>query len=258
MRCRSGAPAVLLLVEYDGGAFYGYQRQREGPSVQSVLEEAWRGLTGGGVRLTASGRTDRGVHARGLLVLARGERLNVPVERLPEALSAHLPPEVAVRAAWPVPASFHPRRHVLGKRYRYRILEGRVRSPWERGRVWHLGRRLDLVAMRRAARRLVGRHDFAAFASEAGSRRDTVRHVRSIRISRRGEVVEVEVEGDGFLYNMVRAMVGSLVEVGRGRFPPEWVGEVLRSRDRRRAGRTAPAEGLVLVEVLPLLERVRG
>lgn len=250
-----GGRTVLLVVEYDGASLVGYQRQREGPSAQSLLEEACRRVAGVAPRLVASGRTDRGVHAGGLLVKATFRRLNVPLDRLPAALSAHLPAEVAVIAAFEAPADFHPRRDVLRKTYRYRLLERPIRSPLERARAWQLAYRLDLVAMRRAARWLVGCHDFAAFATDAASKEDTVRTVSRVLVRRCGDIIEIDVEGGGFLYNMVRAIVGSLVEVGRGRRPAEWLRGVLDGRDRRAAGPTAPPHGLMLLNVQPDLRR---
>lgn len=258
---RAGERTILLIVEYDGTGLVGYQKQAGGESVQSLLEKAGEALTGEKPALTASGRTDAGVHAQGLIVRAVFARLNVPVERLPAALSAHLPEGIAVVDAFSVPVDFHPRKHCIRKVYRYRLLERSIRAPLERKRAWHIGHGLDLYAMRRAARFLVGRHDFAAFATEAATKEDTVRNVFVLRIRRLGDALEIDTEGDGFLYNMVRAIAGSLVEVGRGRFPPEWIKEVLESRDRGRAGPTAPPHGLTLIRVVavpPILLSEQG
>lgn len=248
---------MVLVVEYAGEGMLGWQKQSEKPTVQGLLEEAFRNLGAKGVSLLASGRTDSGVHARTLLARARTAVLNVPVEKLPKALSAHLPGGVAVVAAFPASADFHPIRDSLRKTYRYTLLERPVRPALET-RVWHVGGPLDVAAMRRGARYLRGRHDFSAFATDAAEKKDTERTVFSIRISRNEDLVFIDVEGDGFLYNMVRAIAGSLVEIGRGRYGPEWIMEVLEGRDRSRGGPTAPARGLTLMRVIPDVRMLRS
>jgi tRNA pseudouridine38-40 synthase len=240
--------AIRLLLEYDGAAFFGWQRQGGRPTVQAALEEAVRRVTGRRSPVVASGRTDAGVHAAGQVALFR-TRARLPAERFRDALNAHLPPEVSVRESAEVDGRFHPMRNVVSKIYHYGIINRRARPALDRGRAWWVAAPLDVAAMRRAARRLVGRHDFRSFATEAAFRKDTVRTVRSLRLRRSGERIVVEVEGKGFLYNMVRAIAGTLVEVGRGKIKPAEVGRILAAKDRRRAGPTAPAHGLCLMSV---------
>ncbi|MBN1809949.1 MAG: tRNA pseudouridine(38-40) synthase TruA [Planctomycetes bacterium] len=239
---------LLLVVEYDGSGFLGSQRQKNGETVQSALETAMHRLTGEEVRAVFSGRTDSGVHGEGMLV-AVDTASTVPDDAFHLALNSHLSPEVAVVSAREVAGDFHPRRAASGKVYRYSILNRPARSPLERRRAWHVQVPLDLPSMREAARRLPGTRDFRCFASEADRKKNTVRTLWAVRVRRERDVIRMDFEGKGFLYNMVRAMAGTLVEVGRGKYPPEWVEEVLDSRDRGRAGQTAPAEGLVLVRV---------
>jgi tRNA pseudouridine38-40 synthase len=240
---------ILLTIEYDGVSLFGSQRQREGPTVQSLVEEAVEKITGERAELTFSGRTDRGVHGAGMLAVFQTASA-IPAERFPLALSACLPPEVAVTSAREMPADFHPRKAAKGKLYRYRILNRPVRSPHERDTAWHVAMPLDVMAMREAARHFVGTKDFRSFTAEAALKENTVRTLTALRIRREGDIIVIDVEGEGFLHNMVRAIVGSLVEVGRGKEPPGWVLEVLEARDRRKAGPTAPPQGLSLIRVL--------
>lgn len=240
---------ILLTIEYDGADLFGSQRQREGPTVQSLVEEAVEKITGKRVELIFSGRTDRGVHGVGMLAAFQTTSA-IPAERFPLALSACLPPEVAVTSAREMPADFHPRKAAKGKLYRYRILNRPTRSPHERGKTWHVAVPLDIAAMRAAARHFVGTKDFRSFTAEAALKGNTVRTLTALRIRREEDVIVIDVEGEGFLHNMVRAIVGSLVEVGRGKEPPGWILEALEARDRRKAGPTAPPQGLSLIRVL--------
>ncbi|RMH02047.1 MAG: tRNA pseudouridine(38-40) synthase TruA [Planctomycetota bacterium] len=257
---------IALLLAYHGGAFHGFQRQPGFPTVQEELERAWAAVTGENVVVHGSGRTDAGVHAWGQVAhLNTWSRL--PLEKVRPALNAYLPEEAAVRAAAEVDPSFHARASACGKRYLYRLAVGPVRPVLTAGLVgWERRRRpLDLAAMRAAAGHLRGRHDFAAFAAAGGAARTTVRELRRIHIRPVRGGLQFLFEGDGFLYRMVRNLVGTLLEVGRGVRAPEWAGAVLASRDRRRAGATAPAAGLCLWRVLypvspfaglsPVLER---
>jgi len=240
---------IALLLAYHGGAFHGFQRQPGFPTVQEELEEAWLALSGETVVIHGSGRTDSGVHAWGQVV-----HLNtwstLPVAKLRPALNAYLPPEIVVREAVEVPPEFHARVSACGKRYLYRIVVSPVRPVLSAGLAAWERTPLDLEAMRGGARFLLGRHDFAAYAAAGGQARGTVRRLRSLKLRPvRGGLVLL-VEGDGFLYRMVRNLAGSLLEVGRRRRAPEWMAAVLESRDRRRAGPTAPPEGLYLWRVL--------
>ncbi len=239
---------ILLTVEYDGSGLGGWQVQTNAPSVQGILQEAIRKLTGETVHVQGAGRTDAGVHARGQAANFKTEsRLDCGEFVL--ALNFHLPPDVAVVDAREVPLGFHAQYDALGKVYRYRILNRHGRSALDRDRAWRVQRRLDIDAMCAGAAHLVGEHDFRAFAAEVKKEKNTVRRIRSIDILAIAPYVEVTVGGDGFLYKMVRTLVGTLALVGHGRLAPDDVLGILRSGDRRRAGSTAPAHGLYLLEV---------
>jgi tRNA pseudouridine38-40 synthase len=239
---------IRIVVEYEGTDFVGWQRQANGPSVQAALEEALARMTGERRVVHGAGRTDAGVHALGQVAAFDLER-DLPVARLLRGLNALLPPSVAVVRAEEAPPDFDPRRHALGKLYRYRIWNAEARSPLERRTSWHVRRPLDDAAMARAAACLVGEHDFSAFRAADCERKNPVRRIDRLAVVRAGALVTVEVEATAFLKNMVRILVGSLYEVGRGAAPAAWIAEVLASRDRTRAGPTAPPQGLLLVEV---------
>jgi tRNA pseudouridine38-40 synthase len=238
-----------LTLEYDGGGLVGWQRQRSGASIQALVEDAAAALDGRRVAATAAGRTDAGVHALGQVVgLALERAIEAPA--LVKALNARLPDSVRVVAAAEVPSSFHARFDARSKTYRYRIWNAEIASPFERRYAWHIGGALDVAAMDRAAGVLCGRRDFAAFQAAGRVPASSVRHVMASSVAR-GErsLITYDVIADGFLRHMVRNIVGTLVEVGRRRRPPEWMAEVLASRDRSRAGQTAPPEGLFLMRV---------
>jgi tRNA pseudouridine38-40 synthase len=241
-------PTFRVTVAYDGAEFCGWQRQASGVSIQGVLEEAAGALDGRPVTVIGAGRTDAGVHALAQVAaftLARDSDAATVVR----ALNARLPDTVRVVDACEVPASFHPQFDARGKTYRYRMWNADAMRPFERHYAWHLPGRLDLTAMCAAARLVEGEHDFAAFQGSGSDVATTVRTVTASRINTRGELVSYEISGTGFLRHMVRAIVGSLVDVGRGRQPVEWIARVLASRDRTLAGQTAPAHGLFLVGV---------
>ncbi len=242
---------LKLTVAYDGTNYAGWQFQPSEPTVQATLAEAWCSITGEQPTLTASGRTDAGVHALGQVVgLVTNSEL--PAERLLQGLNAKLPDDVMVRAVETAPDGFHATHDALKKLYRYQIHNSRVRPLFDRRYRWHVPHELDVASMQAAAVHLVGRHDFACFETTGSERSSTVRTLTKVEVGQggaAGEQIDIEVEGDGFLYNMVRGIVGTLVEVGRGAREPNWVAEVLAARDRRVAGPNAPAHGLVLVWV---------
>jgi tRNA pseudouridine38-40 synthase len=244
--------SIKLTLAYDGTAYAGWQVQPEEKTVQEVLERAIEKVTGQRVRAIASGRTDAGVHALGQVVGFR-TRTHLPADVLRRALNAELPRDVAVLEASEVNGRFHPIRDAVRKRYRYAIRDGPVRDVFRRRYCWQHPSRLDEAAMARAAEALVGRHDFHSFQSAGAERKDSIRTVFELTVERgRGveqDVISIEVEADGFLYNMVRAIVGTLVEVGRGARGEAWVAQVLAAQDRRAAGPTAPPQGLFLVRV---------
>jgi len=237
-----------LTVAYDGTNYVGWQRQAIGTSVQGVIEASLRELDGREVVLHGAGRTDAGVHALGQVASCALDRA-IDADVLRRALNARLPADIRVVSAQTVAPDFHARFTARAKTYRYRIYNADVMSPFERHYAWHVFGALDVDAMDDAARCLEGRHDFAAFHTAAGTTRTTERTVASSRVRRDSHFVIYEITGDGFLRHMVRAIVGTLVDIGRGRQPPEAMREVLVSRDRGRAGPTAPASGLFLVGV---------
>lgn len=244
--------SLKLTLAYDGTAYAGWQVQVNQPTVQASLEQAIAKVTGASIRTHASGRTDAGVHALGQVVsLETASPLSVDV--LQRAINAELPDDIVARSVVEAPHGFHARRDAVKKRYRYQIHDGPTPDVFGRRYVWHLPRRLQHQAMHRAAQGLVGLHDFCSFETRGAERATSVRTVSTICVRRspveNGDRVMVEVEADGFLYNMVRAIVGTLVQVGRSAKPEHWPTEVLRAKNRKLAGPTAPAHGLFLVEV---------
>jgi len=239
---------VRLVIAYDGAAYHGWQRQAEDlPTVQQRVEIAARDVLGHPVIVFGASRTDAGVHAAGQSANLYTPNLSIPLRGLRRAMNARLPRDIAVVSAVQAPDDFHASRSAVGKTYRYRIYVSPARPAGLSGRVYHYWRSLQVEPMRRAARRIVGTHDFRGFASSAEDRESTVRTIWRCEVAETGPEVHVTVRGDGFLYNMVRNIVGTLVEIGRGRWDPCRVDEVLSTRDRRRAGPTAPPEGLTLV-----------
>ncbi len=244
---------LKLTLAYDGTAYAGWQVQPGRPTVQGRLEAAIQNVTGQQVRVLASGRTDAGVHALGQVVGLQTQS-DLPVDVLRRALNAQLPEDVVVLEVAEAAEGFHPIRDAVRKRYRYILHDGPVREVFRRQYCWHYKHgRLDAEAMARAAAALRGRHDFRSFQSSGAQRESTVRTVYELTVQRgRGDQqdwITLEIEADGFLYNMVRAIVGTLVEVGRGARPETWPAEVLQAVDRAAAGPTAPPQGLFLVRV---------
>lgn len=239
-----------LTLAWDGRRYQGWQWQPGGGSIQEVVEQALGRSFGldAPIRATASGRTDAGVHA-----LAQVVGFQAPAPRSPRsmvaALNQQLPDDIAAIDAAPAPPDFDPRRWTRRKLYRYRILNRHARCPFRAGQVWRWGGPLDAEAMAEGARALVGRHDFTSFRAVGCSAAHAVRNIESAEVRRVDDEIQVEFVGNGFLRHQVRIMVGALMEVGLKRQPPTWVADVLAGRDRSRAGRTAPAEGLWLVRV---------
>jgi tRNA pseudouridine38-40 synthase len=239
---------IKLTLSYDGTDFHGWQRQPGLRTVQETLEEAMGRLTGARPTATASGRTDAGVHALGQVVHFYTDSRHSP-DVFVKALNAMLPRDVRVLAAAEMPQSFHATLDARSKRYRFIIDNGTVASPFHLRYSWHVCRPLDVEAMNRAAGALLGRHDFRSFETDWPNRTSSVRTVLDLGVDLKDNLVAIEVEADGFLYNMVRAIAGTLVLVGTGKKPESWVGDVLRAEDRVEAGPTAPPQGLFLVRV---------
>jgi len=237
---------IALVLEYDGRGLCGWQRQENGPSVQQHLEHALAGIDGMPVSCIAAGRTDAGVHAEAMAVHADVQRERF--ERSPKAyvhgVNQFLPEQIRVTGVRAVAADFHARFDCCGRSYRYQIWNRGTAPAIERWRHWWMPRALDIEAMQQAANHLKGAHDFSCFRATGCQASSPVREVRELRIEQRGQCISIAVSADAFLYHMVRNMVGSLVRVGLGKWPAEYMVELLAGRDRLLAGETAPAHGL--------------
>ena len=241
-----------LTIAYDGTAYQGWQVQKIGTGVQERIEEAARKLFPGVKRLHSSSRTDTGVHALGMVAhveIARAE-MKMPDRRLALALNAFLPDDIRVLSAVRVAAAFHARFNAIGKQYRYYVWNHHAMNPLLYQRAWHFPVKLNPAVMRAAAKLFLGRHDFKSFAGTREYEMKTnVRTLTRCDVKKNGMLYTFIIEGDGFLYKMCRGIVGTLVQVGQGKIPLAEVATILTSRDRRVAGMTAPAHGLVLQKV---------
>ena len=239
---------IKLVIAYNGAAYHGWQRQADGiDTVQQRIEEAAADVLRQKVVVFGAGRTDAGVHATGQVANLYTPNFSVPLRGLRRAMNSRLPRDIVVVSADRVPDGFHASRSARGKTYRYRIHVSPVRPVELSGQVYHYWRSLDVERMRAAGGRLIGTHDFVGFATSADQRDNTVRTVWRCDVAQTGPDVIVTVRGDGFLYNMVRNIVGTLIEIGRGRWGPDRIDTVLSTLDRRQAGPTAPPDGLTLV-----------
>ena len=241
-----------LTIAYDGTAWQGWQSQRSGLGVQNQVEAALAKLFPAAPQVESSSRTDAGVHARGMVAHFEipADQFHMPPRHLVLAINACLPDDIRVITATRVPASFHARFDATGKQYRYRVWNDPVMNPLLRTQAWHVPRPLDLAAMREAAGHFPGRQDFRAFTANRGDvLEDAVRTLTRCDIVRHGRELTFVIEGSGFLYKMCRGIVGTLVQVGYGRFPAADVRAMLEGKDRQLAGMNAPAHGLVLWKV---------
>lgn len=248
---RNGRPKdrnICLLLEYDGLPFHGWQVQPQRPTVQATLQEVISRITGERVTVKGSGRTDAGVHALGQVAnFFTGSRLKA--EEILRAVNSLSPPALSVLAAREVPAEFDAQYSALGKTYRYLLLLRPTRSPLDRDRSWHPPFHINLHRMRKAGRILLGKHDFSAFRSSGCAARDPVRTISRLAVRRQGSRAVIDVAADGFLRHMVRNIVGTLVDIGRGRIAPDSIPAILASADRSLAGAAAPPHGLYLLFV---------
>ena len=239
---------LKVTLAYDGTRFVGWQRQAVGESIQGLLESALARFEGRPITVHGAGRTDAGVHARGQVASARVTFAH-DVAMLARALNAQLPKDIRVIDVVTAPAEFHARFGARSKTYQYRMRTSPVSDPFDRAYVWHLPEPLDAEAMRQAAAALTGTHDFAAFRSAGTDASTTVRTIIRSELIREPDLLTYEVTGDGFLRHMVRAIVGTLVEIGCGRRPARTMADLLAGGTRADAGATAPARGLCLVRV---------
>ena len=241
-----------LTVAYDGTAYQGWQVQKTGTGVQELVETACGKIFPSVKRIHSSSRTDTGVHALGMVAhveILRAE-FKMPVGRLAIALNSFLPADIRVLAAVPVPATFHARFDATGKQYRYFVWNHAAMNPLLQNRAWHCSAKLDVAAMRAAAKVFIGKHDFKSFAATRSyEMKSNVRTLTRCDIKKSGANFTFIIEGDGFLYKMCRGIVGTLVQVGQGKIVAAEIKTILASRDRRVAGVTAPAHGLVLWKV---------
>jgi tRNA pseudouridine38-40 synthase len=241
-------PTVKLIVEYDGTDYAGWQRQPDQPTVQEAIETAIKQLTQMDVSIIGAGRTDAGVHALGQVVSFRIDKDWSPYEWT-RGLNARLPMDIAVRSAAIMSDDFHARYGARGKLYEYRIFNRPERPALPRRYVWHVPKPLDEDAMRRAATALIGSHDFTSFEGTLTDNEDPMCRLHQLSLSRDGNVLHIQAYADRFLKHMVRAIVGTLTEIGHGKRPPQEMVAILEAKDRTKAGRTAPPQGLFLVQV---------
>jgi len=239
---------VKLTIEYDGTNYHGWQAQSNAKTVQGTVEKAIHGLTGEKITITGSSRTDQGVHAYGQ-VANFFTNSNIPPDRFSYALNRMLPDDIVIKKSEEVGMDFHARYCSKGKKYRYLIYNSSFPSAIYRNRAYHISHCLDMEKMNRAIKYFKGTYDFSAFRATGSSTKTSVRTIFDVSLSKSEDIICFEVSGDGFLYNMVRIMVGTIVDVGMGRIEAEDIPCIIESLDRKRAGRTAPPQGLYLVEV---------
>lgn len=239
---------IKLTVAYDGTDYCGWQIQKNGITVEEVVNRALSRLTGEEITVVGASRTDAGVHARGNVAVFDTDT-RIPAERIAYAVNALLPEDVVVVRSEEVPAGWHPRKCVSVKTYEYRILNKEFPDPVRRRDTYFVSFSLDIERMRRAAEYLKGEHDFKSFCSAQTAVETTVRTIYDLDIKKEGEIITIRVRGNGFLYNMVRIIAGTLAGVGRGYFEPEDMERVLEAKDRTKAGVTAPPQGLTLVGI---------
>lgn len=239
---------ICLTVAYDGTDFHGFQRQTNAESIQRCIEAGLSSIFHSPITIYGAARTDAGVHARGQVVNFYGEG-TIPTERIPYAMKAYLPPEIAILSAREMPEHFSVRHDNLGKHYRYTIVNSRIHDPFLLRYAWFIRKPLDLEAMRAGAKILLGTHDFSAFEGQNTTPMNPVKTMYAIPVQKTGSLLHIDVVGDGFLYHMVRNIAGGLVDLGLHRMTLEKFQTVLQGKDRTKLGATAPAQGLCLESV---------
>lgn len=239
---------IKLTVAYDGTNYCGWQLQKNGITVEQRLNEAITELTGEQIQVIGASRTDSGVHAMGNVAVFDTDT-RIPPEKLSYALNARLPEDIRIQSSEEVPRNFHPRKANCVKTYEYRIWNHRFENPVKRLYDYFVFLPLDVEKMREGAACLTGEHDFRSFASSGSQAEETIRRIYGLEVLKKGCEITLRIRGDGFLYNMVRIIAGTLIQVGIGAFPPSHVGEILAARDRQAAPQTAPARGLTLMEI---------
>lgn len=239
---------IMLTIQYDGTGYHGWQIQENAITIQEILQEAIYKLIGSYPKLSGCGRTDTGVHAKGYVCSFKAET-SIPPEKFPYALNRLLPADIVCIDAKIMPDDFDAHRSVTGKTYTYLISNSKYPDVFYNNKAWHYRYDLDIDKMKKASEYLIGTHDFIGFAAAGFTVKTTIRTIHSINITKENNIIKIDVTGNGFLYNMVRIIAGTLVFCGNGKINPCKMGEILESKDRKRAGITAPACGLYLTEV---------
>lgn len=239
---------IFIEIEYDGTNYCGWQVQRNGMTVQQKIEEAIKETTGEDIRINGAGRTDAGVHALGQTATFNSETKIRP-EIISKALNQRLPEDISIVSSREVPMDFHARFSATGKVYRYLIFNRQQRSPFHENKAYRYGKSLDLTAMKESLVHFTGTHDFQTFMASGSTVEDTVRRIDRLELDKTGDLITIEIEGNGFLYNMVRIIAGTILECGEGRKKPEDIPGIIDSCNRKRAGRTLPGHGLYLMKV---------
>ncbi|MCL2859150.1 MAG: tRNA pseudouridine(38-40) synthase TruA [Oscillospiraceae bacterium] len=239
---------IKLTIEYDGKGFNGWQKQPNKLNIQGEIELAIEQITGEKIELIGSGRTDAGVHALGQVASFK-TNTDISIEKLSMAINSQLKKSIVIKSAEEVNNNFHARYNCTGKRYRYIINNSRSGSAIYRGLEYHMPVKLDYGKMKEAIKYFEGEHDFKGFKATGGKNKTTVRTIHKAEISKDNERIIIELTGDGFLYNMVRIIAGTLVDVGLGKINPDEISTIIDSKDREKAGKTLPPHGLYLAEV---------
>ncbi|MCB5953857.1 tRNA pseudouridine(38-40) synthase TruA [Enterococcus sp. CWB-B31] len=240
---------IKLTVEYDGGRYLGWQRLgNSDKTIQGKIENVLKQITGTGIEIIGSGRTDAGTHARGQIANFKMDTL-IELPELLSSLNHRLPQDIVVKKAEEVPERFHARYNATGKKYRYHVWNDTIPSAFERNYSFHYMEKLDMTLMNEACRKLIGTHDFIGFSSLKKTKKSTIRTIDELSIQKEGSMLYFTFVGDGFLYKMVRIIMGTLLEIGAGKLPLETIDEVLERKIRSDAGMTVPSQGLFLEEV---------
>lgn len=239
---------ILIRIAYDGSKYYGWQRQNDFVSVQQKVEEALSALLKQNINIRGSSRTDTGVHAMAQGAVFEADT-TIPMDKLPYALNSFLPKDIVVWQAREVSDEFHPQYSVLDKTYEYKIQNAVFRNPMLYNYTDFVRYNLDIDKMQKACEYFIGEHDFNAFCASGAQSKTTVRTIYSLSVDKQNDIISIKVRGNGFLYNMVRIIVGTLVEVGRGKIQPNEISDIILSCDRAKAGKTMAPNGLTLMEV---------
>lgn len=240
---------IKITLEYDGSRYHGWQKQNNVITIQETVEKAIEKITGEDIKIIGSGRTDAGVHAKAQ-VANFNTNTSIPIEKLPYAINSQLPKDIVVNSAKIVPETFHAQKSAISKIYTYTIYNAPFPSPLKRHYVYFYPKHLDVEEMKKASKYFIGKHDFASFKSAGSDVKTTVRYIENLEVRANGNLITIKMKADGFLYNMARIIAGTLLDVGLYRKKPEDISYIIKSRDRRLAGKTLPPQGLCLEKVI--------